>query len=291
MPDAIRFVYKTFHPIHSPCLYGEQYFLDTLLTGKVDFQWGGELAGLDGVIISFRGNDNAKYIDELNEAISHLKWCVIIITGNENSTGFYKLIKHHNCKVWVQTPKWEDDADYYLGFGLPTRPWEYERPQQPRFLDWSFAGQVNHSRREQLSKVLHKMPDCMPLVNLIETTGFFQGLPHRTYVDLLHNTKVVPCPGGPSTPDTFRLYEALECGCVPVADAHAGHHDFDGDYWQKVFGEVPFPVIHDWREFPELLKHVLADWDKLQPEVASWWADRKQKIVTDLFSQIKELQQ
>ena len=32
---------------------------------------------------------------------------------------------------------------------------------------------------------------------------------------------MIPCPSGPATPDSFRLWEALEAGCVPIADGYA----------------------------------------------------------------------
>jgi hypothetical protein len=60
-------------------------------------------------------------------------------------------------------------------------------------------------------------------------------------------------PSSPETPDAFRLSEALEAGCIPIADcrvlASKDNTDFGDDYWTWFFGEEPpFPVLSDYKQ-------------------------------------------
>lgn len=280
-----QFVYKTYDPNRSSNLFGEQVFLHHLLKDKVTFIYNGQFYD-DGAVISIRANDNQQFIDTLNTDIAALKWCVIIVTGNENGSDFHTKIKHPNCKIWVQTPKMTDKADYFLPLGYPTIERHYTGAV--RVHDWSFAGQVTHSRRYELVKVL----EGLQRGKLVKTEGFGQGLAYPEYFRLLTESKVVPCPGGPATPDTFRFYEALEAGCVPIVDIQSGQGDYGGVYWEKVFGiyrNIPFPLIENWNDFPNLLELVLSEFTEIQAVTHDWWMDYKRKVVRDLFEQIESI--
>lgn len=279
----VDFVYLTINPDRSHSFCGEDYLLHSLLKDKVNFIDGARaLDGLGGAIVSIKGCDELKHADELNRELAKLKWCVVIVKGNENSTGFYKLIKHPNCKIWVQTPKAEDTADYYLGFGTPSEVLEI---QVPKTLNFFFAGQDTHRRRHECLAVLDKLSGGL----VLRTLSFGQGLPYLEYLQAMRNAKVIPCPAGAATPDTFRVYEALECGSIPVVDAQRGVGEFEGDYWRKVWGDVPFPIVQNWKEFPAILDSLLLQWDTKAPEVFSWWKLKKEQIVKDLFQQISTL--
>jgi hypothetical protein len=64
----------------------------------------------------------------------------------------------------------------------------------------------------------------------IPTKGFTQGDPHDLYYRQMADAKVAPAPSGPETPDSFRLFEALESGCVPIADTRVPKNNFSDNY-------------------------------------------------------------
>lgn len=273
-----KFIYKTYHPIHGSNLYGEQRFLYNILQGKVEFEFDSPLDGLDGAVISIRACDNWNYVDKINEDIAKLKWCVIIITGNENSTGFYRLLKHPNMKVWVQTPKIGDEADYFLGFGWPTEAvLEYSnRPEKVRDILAGFAGQTNTQQRRECVEQLKKIPGSQTLA----TDGFGQGFQYPEYMDFLSRTKFACCPSAIATPDSFRIYEALEMGCVPILD-QAG-----GNLFHFMWGNSPLIAVSNWSFFnPDLI----SDFETRQKECQEWWAAKKWQIGEDLLAQIRQI--
>ena len=71
----------------------------------------------------------------------------------------------------------------------------------------------------------------------LETTNWGRSDPKSLTVsecrDLMLNTIFIPCPGGWANMDSFRVYESLECGCIPIVEKSPY------DYF-RVF----FPTIH-----------------------------------------------
>lgn len=76
---------------------------------------------------------------------------------------------------------------------------------------WSFHGTDWQGRKDLLA----------PLNEIPHVAEFYEGwnsaaaLKGDAYISMLLNTVFVPCPDG-MNPETFRFYEALECGCVPL---------------------------------------------------------------------------
>jgi hypothetical protein len=78
---------------------------------------------------------------------------------------------------------------------------------------WSFSGYSKKSDRE----LLLQMWQMTQPFSVHRTNGFGQGLLHDDdYAKQLLDSQFVLCPIGNCSMDTFRLYEALECGCIPI---------------------------------------------------------------------------
>lgn len=229
------------------------------------------LADLDGavVVVPARYHRHA----DINAAIAHLRWAIVMLVSDEESTFDHRALDHANMRLWVMTPRvgvHRPGEARYLGEGPgPNTPRLLDDvDERVRRFDWSFAGQVNHQRRADVVDVLRQLRRPGQLVT---TPGFTQGMPRDDYARLLAATKVVPCPSGPATPDSFRLYEALEAGCIPVADATCPRSSGLG-YWELLLGEqAPFPVVDDWTTFPDVLAELLDGWQHKANLVQSWW--------------------
>ena len=120
------------------------------------------------------------------------------------------------------------------------------------------------------------------------TSGYLQEAVSRSeYFQLMASAKVIPCPSGPYSVDCARTFEALEAGCIPVADtvtAAAGSFD----YWKLLFrGEPPFPRIANWPDFPGILDSLLADWQHRSNRVFAWWQQWKRTITRQLDADIR----
>ena len=231
----------------------------------------------EGCVVVFHGG-NERCGDQLaayfNVRFRSLPFVIYISIGDEASDFPYHLLRHPAMKLWVQTAKpGKVAAHRYFLDGPPAdcRSLLDAAGDLPRIYDWSFCGQNTHDRRHQLIDALHSTPGEHVLVT---TQAFGDGLPHDAYYKIMKQTRVVPCPAGPATPDSFRFAEALEAGCVPVLDAFA----LDGveGYWDLTLGKGhPFTVVRDWRTFPQVLADILPKWERIQRAQQFWWRGYK----------------
>lgn len=236
-----------------------------------------------GAVVVIPARFHAADVDIINAELARLDWCVVILSSDEEALFPHDAIRHPNCRVWTATPHPDRfSGDRVLGHYLPPQATDLiagcEHDERP--LDWFWSGQANHTRREDLWKALRRLPGG----EAHRTPGFTQGMPPADFYGRLCAAKVAPAPAGPATPDSFRLWEALEAGCVPIADACSARVP-NGGYW-VLFGDVPFPTVDDWRELPDVLASALADWSMLSVECSAWWQQHKRSLAKRLTADI-----
>lgn len=226
----------------------------------------------DGIVTIFHGgNYTAKDAAlTLNNWAANFPWVIFISVGDEASEFPYSELQHSNMRLWVQTPLPTTKANRYLIEGYPAHT---KRQDVPKTLDWFFSGQLTHARRIACYKALEPLSGGL----LRGTNGFGKGYPQEMYLEHMSAAKIVPCPSGPATPDTFRIWEALECGCVPIIDARSLRDETVG-FWDTVLGGHPLPMIDDWSELPEKMKAILAGYDLYQHVCSLWWKSYKRKF-------------
>lgn len=247
-----------------------------------------------GAVVVINGRTHIEDTDKINEAIANLTWCLFIITGDEEALFPWREIHHPIMRVWVQLPRMNEhnDTSYKLvnGYRPTTREQIKRAGLQERTIDYAFMGQNNHERRQQCVDVLRQFQTVYPTAIVEETDGFGKEVtPYPDYIDILAKTKIVACPSGVETPDSFRLYEALEAGCIPVVDAFSTNNKAPG-FWSYLFGgEVPFPVVDYWDKFPILLPELLKDYPANANRVFAWWQLFKRNLYWKLIDDIRIL--
>jgi hypothetical protein len=240
-------------------------------------------ADVDGVVVVLpaRHCDNAGMgAERLTGLLARFQWALILNTGDEESVFHSERIQHPNIKRWQFLPKpgMHDFADRRVINGYPTGVEvfsKYEKQAAERKLDWFFSGQITHLRRELCFQGIR---DC-PRGLFNATRGFTQGFPHEDYYAFMTSAKVIPCPSGAVMPDSFRVAEALEAGCIPVADGYSPRADYPAGYWKYVLGEEPpFPIIEDWTNFPSILNKLLSEWPANRNRIWAWWSSYKRNL-------------
>lgn len=271
--------------------YWDQALLEDLLKDFDHTEYSGEAQlTLDFAIVVIPAQHHADDIDRINGIIGGLRSCLVILTGDELSLFPYEELSHPNMKLWVMTPRKgkHDKADRFLSNGYTPHTKKGLGINKP--LDWFFAGQINHQRRERMARTLRQtLTEQDWEGELLETEGFTQGMPKEEYIEKLSSAKVVLCPSGPGTPDSFRLFEALESGCIPLADSRTPGASKDEQYWEYVFGEVPFPIVDDWRHIDGEISEALKGWPRNVIKIQAWWLREKLKIERDLDRHISYL--
>lgn len=143
---------------------------------------------------------------------------------------------------------------------------------------WSFAGQLT-STRFQMVKALASVDPGFRHVTFRDGVKA-PSLDVASYRDLLSESIFVPCPMGNVNLESFRLYEALDAGAIPIVERRPWL-----DYYTHLLGEHPLPAVNHWHEAPGLMKSLMVDaaaLDRRQSEIREWWktfeADLKQRL-------------
>jgi hypothetical protein len=247
-----------------------------------------------GAVVIIHGGHQAGEAPKIIESVRRLGWAISIVVGDEEGIFPTELLLGPRHKVWVQMPVIgkHDHADRRLICGYPHDAPAYlalcEDEKRERRLNWFYAGQVNHDSRRACVAQLQMMRDGF----LYRSPGFWNGLPRDEYYRLLASCKIAPCPAGAATPDTLRVAEALEAGCVPIVEDRwppffpRGGRAKTG-YWEYVFGEKPpFPILTDWRDFPTLYDQALHEWPTNRDRLQSWWSSYKIKMCSWLVEDV-----
>jgi len=134
---------------------------------------------------------------------------------------------------------------------------------------WAFTGTPHKSSRHdllfQFSKIkpffCHKTESFNTKIISVDEMS-----------EVLSSTQFLPCPNGFFHPETYRLYEALQCGCIPIVeDAY--------NYYDRLFPNNPFIKIGKWSE----AKSVMNGWGKdqikkKQEDCKNWWNNYKSNL-------------
>lgn len=96
------------------------------------------------------------------------------------------------------------------------------KPMPERKYDFVFIGQIPNTGtrdcfKRNLDKLMVESGDKFKY-KVMYTDGFGKGYSHKEYIDLLNDAKIVLCPHGANSPETFRFFEAIKMGAIPLVD-------------------------------------------------------------------------
>ncbi len=100
------------------------------------------------------------------------------------------------------------------------------------------------------------------------TPSFADGLTHKAYASHLANSRIVLCPRGHVSAESFRLFEAASVGCVVISDPLPQSH------WYQ---NAPYITCHDWLNIRRTVHELCADdahLHELHRATVNWWQKR-----------------
>ena len=142
---------------------------------------------------------------------------------------------------------------------------------------WAFTGTPHKSSRHDL---LFQFSEIEPFFCHKTEKFDVKIIPVDEMSEVLSSTDFIPCPNGFFHPETYRLYEALECECIPIVENTY-------QYYDRLFPNNPFIKIDKWAD----AKPILKGWEKNQikkkkEEVKIWWNDYKNKLQESIKNKI-----
>lgn len=271
---------------------------------RLKVPWVDESAGAV-VVIAGQHNRWPKFAKPIADLVASLPWALTIVTSDEEALFPVELLPHDNKhQIWGQYHS-RPEFDKLLPIGLPPQtradlnamPIEAVVGGPTRDLDVFFAGQNTHARREELIATMKAMACESGNGNIswVASTGFRSGLDRGTYLACMARTKIAPCPSGYHSLDSFRLYEAIAAGALPIIETSTPDAPEHG-FWPALSGHPPFnppiPIVDSWDELPSLCARFRDPtvWRHERDKVQGWYVDYRASLAADFKSTIARLQ-
>jgi len=190
---------------------------------------------------------------------------------------------------WIHNPdSFQGERD---SFANALRAVRKKKMQRLRPLNnWFYKRFKGNSERKDFSQIVLENKD----IYLLSSGGFGGGNQVGLYSAILENSIFAPCPAG-NSPETIRLYDALECGCIPIS---LSHEFITSPLALARFGTPPFPLLASWEELPDFLteqkKRLKLNPDDLlalQQQCVRWWSHYKVQIGILIQERIAKLAQ
>ena len=104
----------------------------------------------------------------------------------------------------------------------------------------------------------------------------------KDYTEIMLNSMFVPCPGGMNW-ETFRLYEALECGCIPLVLKTP-----ENDAWFRwISNRIPLLPITNWEDAVRLMTTLMSNQRRIEvyrEELLKGWSKWKEEVGVEVIS-------
>ena len=144
---------------------------------------------------------------------------------------------------------------------------------------FAFSGSMDRAGRDMAISALEKLTP-----NEIHLRAKWSDTAPQTgpqYNNSLRNAKFVPCLRGSKALESFRLYEALEQGAIPI---YVPSESTDGttDELKAQFGSSPLLGFPSWSAAAELLVNLAQKTDVMEKHrqaCAVWWEEKKAETV------------
>jgi len=174
-------------------------------------------------------------------------------------------------------------------------------PSSERTIPFNFLGALSTNRavrgylkqvvlNQELIQAFPFLRDGMTLFSSlwkrIATTG--QYLAPREYRDVLLKSMFTLCPEG-SNAESFRIYEAIESGSIPVL-VHSAKTTCNDPYKELLEDGAPMTILDSWDDFPERIHYLIQhpeEMDLIQTSLKEW-RNRFWKRVTSRVEKVLE---
>lgn len=264
----------------------DQTQLEQHLLAGPQFRWVDGFPNTDEpIILIIPGRYWHDRTGDITEALARYPRVTAFRVGDEEDLFDPAAVHHPDIHWWVQTP--HPEREYPAGtrfIGVGWTPHFDQLPAEPpaKTLDLFLSGQNTHPRRAAAFAAARDAEFGAKIIN--ETAGFTEGLPPEEYRDHMLAAKLAPCPSGAVSPDSFRVWEALQAHTVPIVDDISPVRPAAG-FWNRLLPDAPFSVLVSWPKLHGVGAPILDDWPHAANQVIAWWTRQKHAWRSELVDQ------
>ncbi|MFC1817593.1 hypothetical protein ACFL0B_00680 [Thermodesulfobacteriota bacterium] len=156
---------------------------------------------------------------------------------------------------------------------------------------WSFCGDSSRSgRKEMIEHMSHVGEGFVHEYHDFTSTDLFPmaSLSGKEYWEILSQSVYIPCPCGNVNIDTYRLFEALEAGAIPIVPKAQAWQMFN--YYRLLLGDNPIPTFSNWKEARAFVKRTdIGAAAALAEEIHQWYQGYKERITAEVNQTIRRV--
>ena len=190
-------------------------------------------------------------------------------------------------------------TQFGLGYrnGFKVNPLAIKRSCDRKYC-WNFIGSprpgLHDERMKAISLFRVLKNDFVHLTSGFNASDY---LGVNDYQNCLMDSQFTLCPRGHRNIDTFRLYEALEAGSIPVTLKNSGAfpYKFQPSYWELLFKNMQIPFIYadSWEDALSDVQKIINEdrISEIQVECLKFWNSSKNYWKEDLQKKIGSLSQ
>ena len=209
---------------------------------------------------------NNAYKDHVDLMIKNGLNFGIFLLSDEFLTDKCEYIENPLCKFlirnYIHPSLYQNPKVLHIGLGYKRNFDKYllNTEYLERDVTWNFIGSVHGESRSKALSTFDQLEG-----GFIHTTKHFNSddyLSTEEYCSVLSRSCYTLCPQGHANNETFRIFEALESGSIPIVLKNSEHHPFNPGYWHYLFtGDTSFPFIvaDNWDEALLIVKNDLAE--------------------------------
>lgn len=116
-----------------------------------------------------------------------------------------------------------------------------------------------------------------PNSRIVFNKSFKNGINEQEYGEVLRNSKIILCPRGFQSSESFRHFEAMRAGCVILSERLPRNHLYEGS---------PIIEVENWGEGLKMVDDLLMNkrkLEKIQKEMVEWWNTKCSEKATAHF--------
>jgi len=156
-----------------------------------------------------------------------------------------------------------------------------------RMYIWSFAGAMDRPNRAYVLSILEAVGPHK--IHRTPSWNSSEKMANEDYIKMLKDTRIVPCLNGFYNVESYRYYEALEQGAVPIVQID------ENNSYANIFSGYTNPPILAVKELgilPDIIKSLGQNTDvlvKVQKDIVNWWAGYKMYLSKLIYAKLHEV--
>ena len=168
-----------------------------------------------------------------------------------------------------------------------------DTPTNPSFSErtnlWGFAGSLDRAGRSEALAILRGAGPYEEYTK--ENWSSPAKLGPAEYTAHMRNVKFVPCFRGSRALESYRFYEALEHGAIPIYVPSESQQS--KDEYTELYGKHPFLGFPSWQKAVEMLPALAKQpqiMEKHRESLKQWWSEKKTELRARLNSTKSNIQ-